>query len=52
MHEFIFYSYFYSVISKFLIGKMSVKNKFENRFAKPNFGFQTENRISGFRLTS
>ena len=46
MHEFIFYSYFISAISKFLIGKMSLKNKFENRFSKPDFGFQTENRFS------
>src|SRR6218665_470646 len=50
MHEFIFYSYFFSAINKFLIGKMSLKNKFENQ--KPDFGFKTENRISGFRLTS
>src|SRR6218665_919796 len=54
MHEFIFYSYFFSAISTFLIEKMSLKNKSENRFQnrKPDFGFQTENRISGFRLTS
>src|SRR6218665_2433872 len=25
---------------------MSLKNKFENRFSKPDFGFQTENRFS------
>src|SRR6218665_1260279 len=30
---------------------MSLKNKFENRRFS-DFGFQTKNRISGFRLTS
>jgi len=35
-------------------GKMIKINKFENRFPKSRtgFGFKTENRISGFRLTS
>jgi len=50
VHEFIFYSYFFSAISKFLIEKMSLKinskTSFQNQ--KPDF----ENRISGFRLTS
>src|SRR6218665_2681990 len=50
MHEFIFYSYFSSQISKFLIEKVSLKNKFENRFSKPKTGFRFENRKPDFRF--
>src|SRR6218665_3241836 len=48
MHEFIFYSCFYSAISKFLIGKMSLRNKFENRFSKLKTGFRFSNRKPDF----
>src|SRR6218665_132996 len=51
MHEFIFYSYFFSAISKFLIGKMSLKNNFENRFSKPKTGFRFSNRKPDFRFS-
>src|SRR6218665_2724482 len=51
MHEFIFYSYFYSAISRFVIGKMSLKNKFENRFSKPKTGFRFSNRKLDFRFS-
>src|SRR6218665_4125479 len=50
MYEFIFYSYFYSAISKFFIEKMSLKNKFENRFSKPKTGFRFSNRKPDFRF--
>jgi len=44
MQEFIFYSYFFSVISKFLIEKMNLKNKFENQISKPKTVFRFSNR--------
>jgi len=34
------------------IGKMIKINKFEIQFPKSDFGFKTENWISGFQLTS
>src|SRR6218665_2227034 len=51
MHEFIFYSYFFSAISKFFIGKLTLKNKFENRFSKPKTGFRFSNRKPDFRFS-
>src|SRR6218665_572700 len=51
MHEFIFYSFFLSAISKFLIGKMTLKNIFENRFSKPKTGFRFSNRKPDFRFS-
>ena len=53
MHEFIFKGFLLRIL-QFSIGKMILKTKFETGFQnrQPNFGFPTENRISGFRLTS
>jgi len=51
MHEFIFYSYLFSAISTFFIGKMILKNKFENRFSKPKTGFRSSNRKPDFRFS-
>ena len=51
MYEFIFYSFFFSAIIKFLIEKMSLKNNFENRFSKPKTGFRFSNRKPDFRFS-
>ena len=38
------------LIEKMIFKKINSKTGFQNR--KPDFGFQIENQISGFRLTS
>src|SRR6218665_1243773 len=54
MHEFTFSgisSQRYAILDRKIdLKKINSKTDFQNR--KPDFGFQTENRISGFRLTS
>src|SRR6218665_3269231 len=39
------------ILMQFSIGK-KINSKFGFKKRKPDFGFKTENRISGFRLTS
>jgi len=51
MHESIFsgiYSHRYAIIHR----KTDKKINSKSGFRKPDFGFKTENRISGFQLTT
>ena len=54
MHELIFseiYSHLYAIFHRLKKYK-KINSKFGFQKRKPDFGFKTENRISGFRLTS
>src|SRR6218665_392293 len=49
MHEFIFKGFLLRIL-QFSIGKVILKNKFENRFSKPTTGFRFSNRKPDFRF--